>query len=254
MKIIKLGGSVITDKNGYRSPNPERIRVLAKAVAGIWKKGVRDLVLVHGAGSFGHALVIKHGIGDGVGNTAQKLGYADTHAACSELSLLLVEELIIQGVPAISIAPALIMSLKNRRISSFNTKIVNEYLQSGYLPVLYGDMVPDSELGGSPCSGDQIVSYLGKGADMIILATDVDGVLDDKGQVIPEITSANLAEVSKHLKDKTAGAKDVTGAMAGKIKELLSINTVSYIVNAGNPERIEAILSGKSAVCTKVRK
>ena len=63
------------------------------------------MVLVHGAGSFGHALVMKHGIAEGVKNTAQKLGYADTHAACSELSLLLVETLILEGVPA-SVDPA----------------------------------------------------------------------------------------------------------------------------------------------------
>lgn len=249
MKILKLGGSVLTDKKGYRAVRPGEVKRLAHAVAAIWKRGARDLVLVHGAGSFGHALVIKHGIGDGVKNTAQRLGFADTHAACSELSLILSEELILEGVPAISIPPAVVMSLKAGRISSFNTKVLNDYLQSGYLPVLYGDMVPDSELGGFPCSGDQIVAYLGKGAEMVVLATDVDGVLDEKGQVIPEITKANMSSVSKHLK---AEEGDVTGAMAGKIKELLSIGTPSYIVNAAYPERIEALLEGKNAICTKV--
>jgi isopentenyl phosphate kinase len=249
MKILKIGGSVITDKAGYRKPRPERIKTLAKAVAGIWKKGARDLVLVHGAGSFGHAVVIKHGLEAGVKNTAQKLGYADAHAACSELSLLLVETLILEGIPAISIPPAVITTLKAGRIASFNTRIINDYLQSGYLPVLYGDMVPDSELGGSPCSGDQIVAYLGKGADMIVLATNVDGVLDDKGKVIPLITRENLPGISRHLKRTE---NDVTGGMKGKIEELLALGTASCIVNAANPERIEAIFSGKDAVCTKI--
>ena len=112
-------------------------------------------------------------------------------------------------------------------------------------------MVPDSETGASPCSGDQIVSYLGKGADMVVLATDVEGVLDDKGQIIPEITSANMKEVSKHLRSKE---NDVTGSMAGKLKELLSMGTASYIVSAKHPERIESIFNGIEAVCTKVRK
>jgi isopentenyl phosphate kinase len=177
---------------------------------------------------------------------------ADTHAACSELSLILTEELILQNVPAISIPPAIIMTLKNRRISSFNSKIVNDYLQSGYLPVLYGDMVPDSELGASPCSGDQIVAYLGKQADMIVLATNVDGVLDGKGKVIESITSKNFAEISRHL--KAAESTDVTGAMAGKIKELLALDTPSYIVNASDPARIEALLDGKKTICTMVKK
>ncbi|MEW6748714.1 MAG: isopentenyl phosphate kinase [Candidatus Micrarchaeota archaeon] len=249
MKILKLGGSAITDKKGYRKARPSAIKSLAEAVAKLWRKGVRDLVIVHGAGSFGHALVIKHGLQDGVKNTSEKLGFADTHAACSELSLMLVEALIDNGAPAISIPPAAIVTLKDKRISSFDTKLVNDYLDSGYLPVLYGDMAPDSVLGGYPCSGDQIVSYLGKGAEMIVLASDVDGVLDDKGQVIPSISRYNLEEVSKHLKHTE---NDVTGGMRGKIEELLGLGTTSYIVNAKKPERILSLFEGKEAPCTRI--
>lgn len=251
MKIVKVGGSLITRKSGYREPEMQSITSIASALAAIWKKGMRDFIVVHGAGSFGHALVLKHGINDGVQSTAQKLGYADTHAACSELSLLLVKALIDAGAPAVSIPPAVVVTQKGRRISSFNMKIVDDYLRSGYLPVLYGDMVPDSALGGSVCSGDQLVAYLGKQADSIILATNVDGVLDDKGNVIPKITSANFADVSRHLRHQ---AGDVTGAMAGKLKELLALDTPSYIINGARPERMEALMAGKPAICTEVRK
>jgi isopentenyl phosphate kinase len=249
MKILKIGGSVITDKSGCRKAKSENIGRIAKTVAGIWKKGARDLVLVHGAGSFGHALVIKHGLENGVKNTAQKLGYADTHAACCELSSMLVAALIANGAPAVSIPPAMVLSLKDKRIARFDTKIVNDYLQSGYLPVLFGDMVPDSELGGYPCSGDQIVAYLGKGADMLVLATDVDGVLDDKGNVIPLITKLNYPEISKHLKRTE---NDVTGGMKGKIDELLALDSPAYVMNASHPERIVALFSGKAALCTQI--
>ncbi|MCI0504055.1 isopentenyl phosphate kinase family protein [Candidatus Micrarchaeota archaeon] len=249
MKILKLGGSVITDKSGYRKAKPESIEKLARCVAGIWKRGARDLILVHGAGSFGHAVVIKHGLENGVKNTAQKLGYADTHAACCELSSMLVGALIANGAPAVSIPPAMVLSLKDKRIARFDTKIVNDYLQSGYLPVLFGDMAPDSALGGYPCSGDQIVAYLGKGADMIVLATDVDGVIGDNGAVIPLITRQNLQEISKHLK---LTENDVTGGMKGKLEELLGLDTVSYIVNGNCPERLESLFLGKPAPCTQI--
>ncbi len=249
MRILKIGGSIITDKAGYKKARPANIARLAKAVAGIWRKGARDLVLVHGAGSFGHAVVIRHGLQDGVKNTEQKLGYAETHASCAELSSKVVSALIKNGAPAISVPPAMVLTLKDRRISSFNTKILDDYLRSGYLPVLYGDMVPDSILGGYPCSGDQIVAYLGKGADMVVLATDVDGVLDDKGNAVPLVTTANFQEISRHLRQT---ANDVTGGMKGKIGELLGLDTVAYIVNASHPERIEALFSGKPAICTQI--
>lgn len=249
MKILKIGGSVITDKSACRKANPKNIEKLAKTVAGIWKRGARDLIVVHGAGSFGHAMVIQLGLQDGVKNTAQKLGYAQTHAACCELSSMLVAALIENGAPAISIPPAMVLALKDKRIARFDMKTVDDYLQSGYLPILFGDMAPDSILGGYPCSGDQIVAYLGKGAELIVLATNVDGVLDDKGAVVPLITRQNLQEISKHLRHTE---NDVTGGMKGKIGELLSLDTVAYVVNGLHPERIESVFSGKPAPCTQI--
>lgn len=252
MKILKIGGSFITKKSGYREPDKANIRKAAKAVASLWKKGVRDFVLVHGAGSFGHALVLKYGINDGVRTDAQKLGCADTHSACAELSSLLVKALIGQGVPAIPIPPSSVLEQKGGRILAFNEAPVRGCLKSGFLPVLHGDMVPDSTMGASVCSGDQIVSYLGRGAEYVVLATNVDGVLDGEGKIIPAITSSNFSEISQHLKRREG---DVTGAMEGKLRELLALETPSYIVNAAHPERILGLMLGKKGIlCTEVRK
>ncbi len=251
MKILKIGGSFITKKSGYLELETGNLALFTKTVSGIWKKGIRDFILVHGAGSFGHALVLKYGINDGVKTREQKIGFADTHASCSELSMRLVHALIKEGVPAISLPPAAVLEQKKKRISKFNDVLVRAYSRAGFLPVLYGDMVPDSALGGSVCSGDQIVAYLGKDVEFIVLATSVDGVLDDNGKVIAKITSDNFEEVKKHLKKND---KDVTGAMEGKLKELLALDTVSYIVNAAHPERLEALMLGRKAICTEVRK
>lgn len=250
MKVLKIGGSFITKKSGYREPDADNLKNIAKTVATIWKRGIRDFILVHGAGSYGHPLVLKYGINNGIKNEQQKVGYADTHAACSELSLFLVDALISEGVPAISIPPAAIIQQKNKRIVKFNTAVL-DYTHHGYLTVLYGDMVPDKELGGSVCSGDQIVAYLGKTAEFVVLATNVDGVLDENGKVIPKITKKTFTDISRHLKHNE---RDVTGAMAGKIKELLALSTVSYIVNAAYPDRLEALMRGKEALCTEIKK
>jgi len=252
MKLLKLGGSVITRKAGWREADLKNIEMLAKSVATAWRKSGRDWVLIHGAGSFGHPLVMKYGIDNGVKNTEQKLGFAITHEACSELSVLVTSALNSEGVPAVSIPPATIIVSKNKRIHSFNTKIIDDYMEAGYLPVLFGDMVPDIELGGSVCSGDQIIAYLGRKAATIILATNKDGVLDDKEEVIPLITSSNFTDMSRHL--KASEGKDVTGAMAGKLLELLALDTPSYVVNGLKPERIEALMLGKKEICTEIRK
>ncbi len=249
MFILKLGGSILTNKEGWKDADLENIEVLAKTVASEWKKSDRQWIIIHGAGSFGHPLVIKYKINDGVKNTEQKLGASLTHQSCCELSLLLTAALNKNGVPAVSLPPATLIVSKNKRIHSFNTKIIDDYLSSGYLPVLFGDVVPDVELGASVCSGDQLVSYLGKKADKIIHATNVDGVLDDKGNVIPKINPSNFHEISKHFK---SGKNDVTGAMKGKIEELLLLDTPSFIVNGLKSERLIAVLNGKKTVCTSV--
>ena len=250
MKILKIGGSILTDKSGYKSPRPENIKKMAKVISEIWAAGERNMIIVHGAGSFGHPLVIKYGIDNGVSNDEQRYGCAATHASCNELSSMFVSALVAQGVPAIPVIPNLIIRQKNKRIEKFNDEAIKNYLSKGYLPVLYGDMVPDSELGASVCSGDQIVSYLGKDADLVVLATDVDGVLDSDGNVIPKVTRENFEEISKHLKERK---NDVTGSMKGKLEEIFQIGTRAYIVNANYPERIVALMKGEEAPSTSVQ-
>jgi len=117
------------------------------------------------------------------------------------------------------------------------------------VPVLYGDMVMDSSLGFSVCSGDQIVAYLAKWADKVVMASAVDGVMAD-GKVVPRITKKNFASVAKHL--KKSDKPDVTGGMEGKIREIMNIGKPAYVVNAEKPERVEALLLGKKAICTKI--
>jgi len=250
MQILKFGGSVITRKEGYLSADHNNISALAKTIASVRKKGVRDIVIVHGAGSFGHALVLKYGINNGVHNEMQKHAYAKTHFACEHLSTLIVDELLHNDVPAISLPPASFIIQKNKRIVKFDTSVIESYLSRGFVPVLYGDMVLDEKIVGSVCSGDQIVSYLGKKAKRMILGTNVDGVLAE-GRVVPLITRKNFAEIARHITG--SATPDVTGGMAGKIREIMLVKRPTYIVNAKKPSRMEALLLGKKAVCTEIK-
>ena len=249
MQILKLGGSVITEKDKPQTANLPAIRSLAQMLGRVWKSGVHDVILVHGAGSFGHALVLEHGIGEGVRTDAQRLAYSQVHTACAKLTALLVDALLAEGVPAISLPPALLITQTNKRIVKFDQKKVLDYLAMEYMPVLRGDMVPDTALGGSVCSGDQIVARLGRRAERIVLGTNVDGVMAE-GKVVPLITSQNFSKYEVHL--GVSSSPDVTGGMAGKIKELLAGRVSAYVTNARHPERLEALLMGKKTVCTQI--
>lgn len=249
MKLLKLGGSAITVKEGYMKANVVHIAALAKAVANVWDKGVKDLIIVHGAGSFGHALVLKYKLDNGVRTMQEQEGCRKTQEACTELSKLVVDALAKEGVPAVSIPPHSIVVSNNKRIEMFDESPIFDALGKGKLPVLYGDMVMDSSLGFSVCSGDQIVAYLAKWADSVIMASAVDGVMAG-GKVVPLINRKNFAAVAKHL--KKSDKPDVTGGMAGKVKEIMNMGKPAYVVNATKPERVVALLLGKKAICTRI--
>jgi isopentenyl phosphate kinase len=250
MQVLKLGGSVLTKKEGYMELDQKNIDSLAKMLGGVWKSGVREFILIHGAGSFGHAVVLKYGLDNGVRTDEQKAGMALTHAACTKLSQAVVDALLKNGVPAVAVPAASIGKLSNGRITKMDSSIVLSLLSSGFLPVLHGDMMLDDKKGGAVCSGDQLVSYFGKGAERVILGTNVDGIIAD-GKVVPEINGANLQSVLSHVKG--AETADVTGGMRGKLEELLRMGKPAYIANALHPERIEKLLRGEKAICTVVK-
>ena len=249
MQILKLGGSVLTKKHGFMEADTASIAKLAAIVGRAYKAGARDLIIVHGAGSFGHAPVLKYGLNDGVRTKKQTWACALTNSACSHFSSHVTDALIKEGVPAMSVPPADIARSRNRRIAFMDRKVVFAHIKSGYVPVLFGDMIPDSALGCSVCSGDQIVSYFGKYASRVVMATNVDGVLVH-GKLVPLITRKNFGKIAPHL--RCSSAPDVTGGMEGKIQEIMKCRTTAYIVNARKPARVLALLLGKPAVATKI--
>ena len=61
--VLKLGGSVITDKNGELAARTEVINRLAEEIALARKE---SLIIIHGGGSFGHPTANKHAIKEGL--------------------------------------------------------------------------------------------------------------------------------------------------------------------------------------------
>ena len=236
--LVKLGGSVITEKEGYKRADNASIGYLARELSKVRNK---KIILVHGAGSFGHAPVVKYKINNGVYTDKQKLGFADTHLSVAQLSSLLVESLVSKDVLAVSIPPMVLFKQNKKRVASVIIQPILDFLNTGYMPVLYGDMALDATLGGSVLSGDQIMSVLAKelGAKQMIFVSDVEGVMIN-GRVVPTITKKNLKDVREHI---TGSRKtDVTGGMYGKIMEIMNGNVPTIITN---PQNLQAAILGK---------
>ncbi len=214
--VLKLGGSVITDKSGNCAIDHARLREIAGELAAHRETA---LVLVHGAGSCGHPEARRYRINDGLAGDNVP-GVYETHTAVSSLNAAVVTALRDAGVEAIGIHPLDLCLAEDGRLVSFETRHIAEMTEHGIVPVLHGDVVMDRLRGSCIVSGDQLVTRLAAalGSRRVGLATDVPGVLAN-GAVVPRIDRATAAT----LDVGGSGNTDVTGGMRGKIAELLAL-------------------------------
>ncbi|MEM3400387.1 MAG: isopentenyl phosphate kinase, partial [Candidatus Micrarchaeia archaeon] len=150
MLLVKLGGSAITYKDKPMRARIDVIERLAKEIAEALEQTGGRALIVHGAGSFGHPHVIKHGLADGFlkeKRKAQLRGFAITHNSVALLSGLINGALIHHGVPAVSLPPLALLRQKKKRISHFNIVPTRILLKNGFVPLLHGDIVFDEAIG-----------------------------------------------------------------------------------------------------------
>ena len=245
--ILKLGGSVITDKSADCAVNRDQLASVARAIAGAQKCG--GIVVIHGAGSCGHPEAKRYHLDRGVsaGNTK---GIFVTHRAVSGLNDAVVLALRNEGVDAVGVHPLHTGIADNGRLVGFECRHLATMLMLKMVPVIHGDVVMDLSNGACIVSGDQLVRYLAVALKIsrVGLATDVPGVLDG-GVVVPEITR----ETVPHLYISSSRYTDVTGGMRGKIEELLGLADAGIRSDIFHVSRIPDFLSGAGHGGTIVR-
>jgi len=258
--VLKIGGSVITDKSGELAARTEVINRLAEEIG---KAGVKNLIIVHGGGSFGHPTAQKYGIKDGLKEDSQKVGFAETHHVMTVLNGLVMDALVWHGVPAVSVTPSSCIITESGRMKLFEETIVEMLLKMGITPVLYGDATLDEKLGFTILSGDQIVSYVARkfNACRIVIGVDVDGLYDadpkevKNAKLYTHLTLRELKDAQGKLGKSTSS--DVTGGMLGKIIELIPAVEQGIpvtVVNAAKPNHIYKALIGERVEGTIIRK
>ncbi len=256
--IIKLGGSIITDKHEYKQLKTEILRDICNVIA-TWNK---NIIIVHGAGSFGHILAKKHSIISGYTDSTQLEGLTDIRIDVNELSQSIVKTLKNQGKPAIAFQTSALVFDENEETNpSFFVEPLKKALTIGLIPVLSGDVLFTNEKDFTIYSGDSLINLLVQefDVDRVIFITDVDGLMvkDSKLDGIERLSSLPLndlreIEIADYSKKDLA---DVTGTMKGKVETILSIgqfvNQV-VVVNGNDPERISKVLRREPTICTIV--
>ncbi len=223
--LLKLGGSLITRKREVEKLRP---KVLARLAAEIGPAGAVPLVVLHGAGSFGHPGAARFGLAgppaDGRPASERARGGAIVSAEVRRLHLAVLRALVAAGLAPWSVPLGSVARNRAGHLAELDPSPFASALQRGQLPVTFGDVVPDDAWGVSILSADTAAVELARAlaAARVVFATDVPGVLEGptgaRRRVVPEVDDALLARLQP-----SPGATDVTGGLRAKLEAMLEI-------------------------------
>ena len=263
LTVLKLGGSVITDKDSPETVDDDALDSVVAAIAdsgvpGSETGGAVDdtvgstggdtvgstggdaagLIVVHGGGSFGHVHAAEHGVSTTEGSH-DPVAVTAIHGAMKQLNSVVVDRLQATGVPAVPVHPLSAVARDANAGLSLPTAAVDGLHAEGFVPVLHGDVVAHAAKGVTVLSGDELVTGLAErlGASRVGLCSTVPGVLDSNGDVIETITE--FESVAAALGDSKS--TDVSGGMAGKVRELLGLSGRARIFG---PDAVGPFLAG----------
>ena len=230
MHYLKLGGSLITDKNKPLTPRPLVIQRLAREIASAHRAHPdRQLIIGHGSGSYGHVVGRMYDVRSGVRDARGWRGFVETGYVAGQLNRLVLAALLRAGLPVVSLPPSALVTCRDGAIVQFHTQPILNALNRGLIPLLFGDVAFDETRGGVIVSTEEVFAALAGHLppERFTLAGVVDGVYtgdplrDPNAQLIPHIRVREL--------DALAGALggshgvDVTGGMAGKVREMAAL-------------------------------
>lgn len=233
LTILKLGGSVVTEKDTPETVDEDALEhacdeiatYLSETTVGGAVDDPNRLVVVHGGGSFGHHHAAEHGLSSSSASRDVE-ALTEVHRAMGTLNERIVDALHQRGVNALPVRP---LSVAHRHESTlhFDTGAVETMLGEGFVPVTHGDVVSEGGAGGTVLSGDDIVVSLTTtlSPERVGLCSTVPGVLDERGNVIERIDSYADVESALEGSDTT----DVTGGMAHKVKKLLEVDAPASV-------------------------
>lgn len=260
LTLVKLGGSLITNKSKPFSLRAEVLSGLVGQIKKAWGEDGMRMILGHGSGSFAHVPAEKYRTIEGRVGNQSVYGAAVVEDAASQLNRIVIGECLKQNLPAVSVRPYDFLTLENGRVKAVNLDNLLTSLDQGFLPVVYGDVVLDTKNGFTIWSTEKVLNLLaeemvksGEEVTKVIHCGETDGFLaGDK--VVEEINTKNLKEMKKHV--GATNGFDVTGGMLHKIEEAMvtaRVGIESYIIGGNHGGNLYRAISGREFIGTRIR-
>lgn len=227
--FLKLGGSLITIKDQPHTPRLDVIQRLATEIAEARAQDpALSILLGHGSGSFGHVDADRYHTRQGVRTPAEWVGFVEVWRQAAQLDHLVMHALEKADLPAMAFPPSAMLTARQGMVASSFLEPLRKALDAGLLPVIYGDVIFDQELGGTILSTEELFSHLVPHLEpqQLLFAGLEPGVWADfpaNTTLLPEITPAGLPQVKAGLQGSTS--TDVTGGMLDKVQQILRMIT-----------------------------
>eukprot|EP01091_Cochliopodium_minus_P017641 TRINITY_DN6963_c3_g1_i1.p1 TRINITY_DN6963_c3_g1~~TRINITY_DN6963_c3_g1_i1.p1 ORF type:complete len:284 (-),score=56.83 TRINITY_DN6963_c3_g1_i1:31-828(-) len=262
-----MGGSCITNKEEKDCPNMEILDKIIIQIKEALSNKIR-VILVHGAGSYGHIVAKEYEVSSGFNNEKddkekiekKMMGFSKTHLGLRQLNNLVVERFLLNGISVVGIPPCTTGFIdKNGWSNTHALIIINKLLNQNIIPVLHGDVIFNDLQNISVISGDVIIKDLASlfRPKRVIFLCDVEGVYKNmKDKILLDkinVSNQNF-NIENQIEIETV-EKDVTGGILTKIKNSVLIAKMGidvYIVKAGTEYSKQAILCQNVSKGTKI--
>jgi isopentenyl phosphate kinase len=230
MILIKLGGSIITNKKRPLSPRISAIDRIAKQL----KKIHEPLVIVHGGGSFGHYWSVRYDMHTKPAKYDLR-GVSIVKNSMVELDKIILDRFLKNRLSPYCLPPTDFM--EGDRPIPKKVREIKKIAESGLVPVTFGDALWYGNKKSYILSGDRIMSILAKALRprLSIFTLNVDGLYSD----------LRTKKLVYEMKDNRVSIQeiqmDVTGGMKRKVQEATKISRMGlkvFFVNGNKPERI----------------
>ena len=237
MILIKLGGSIITNKEKPLSPRKKTIDNILKEIGKIKE----PIIIVHGGGSYGHYWSVKYDMHTKPAKTTPK-GVAIVKNSMVELNKIILDSAVKNRINSYCLPPTDFMN-GNKAIKS-KILTINDISKSGLTPITFGDALWFGQKKSYILSGDVIMTTIGKilKPRLSLFVLDVDGVYSDLK------TKKLIYDFKKEKPEIKNNKMDVTGGMTRKITEAVKMSKSGlkvFFVNGNKPQRIVDAASGK---------
>ena len=245
--FLKLGGSLITDKDKPYTPRLKIIHSIGQQIQQALKSSApMHLLIGHGSGSFGHAAAKNAGYINGKPITFKPQDFQSVWFAAHHLNRIIVDEFNQLSLPVMSFPPSAAIESNGKNIVRWDIAPIISALNQGFIPIIFGDAVLDSKLGGVIYSTEELFLYLAEkiNPELILLAGKEKGVWADfphNKQLLSELSEKKFSKLGASI--NSSNSTDVTGGMRKKVELMFHVrklrpDTKIYIFSGEAPQAI----------------